>query len=268
MAVLDQARLTRTTATATLGAAVLLVGSAAAAGWWTVHQADAMSSMALGLAQVGRAMPFAMSAAGFFGMWAAMMSAMMLPSVAPLAVAQARGRAFLTGTGASASFLASYLGVWVLIGVPALFALKGLNDIGPASTSIDRAGGAVLVLAGVYQFTRAQHTAVLAYRRALDAPARTPGRPGPSAAARAGLREGLCCLGVCWALMAVLFVVGLMNLAWMAAIAVVLAAEKNTRDRAGVTTMVGIVLVGLGLAVLVHPSFLTGLAPRTNVRMP
>ena len=263
MALLDQARIAppRTSAGATAGASVLVLGSAAAAWWWTNHQAHAMSGTALGLAQVGRAMTFGMGTAAFFGMWAAMMAAMMLPSVTPLALAHSGGRQVFAGTRSSVSFLAGYLGIWVVAGVPALFALKGLNDIGHASAWLDRAGGAVLVLAGVYQFTHTKHAAVRAYRRALDAMETSPPGLGSVAAAQAGLREGLCCLGACWALIAVLLVLGLMNVAWMAAITVVFAAEKNARHSSGVITWVGVALIGLGLAVLVHAQFLTTLAP-------
>jgi predicted metal-binding membrane protein len=79
--------------------------------------------------------------------------------------------------------------------------------------------------------------------------------------AREGLHEGLSCLASYWGLMATLVVVGIMNLTWMAAITVVIAAEKSWRDRAPVSLVAGAVLVGLGLAVLAHPQFLTTLGP-------
>jgi predicted metal-binding membrane protein len=73
---------------------------------------------------------------------------------------------------------------------------------------------------------------------------------------RAGLSHGAYCLGCCWALMAVLFAVGLMNLTWMAVIAVVFLAEKNWRYGVALTKVVGVSVVVLGIAVLVHPDLL------------
>ncbi|NGP05153.1 DUF2182 domain-containing protein [Rhodococcus sp. 14C212] len=78
---------------------------------------------------------------------------------------------------------------------------------------------------------------------------------------RAGASHGLYCPGCCRALRAVLFVVGLMNLTWMAAIAVILVAEKNSRHGVMLTKVVGAAVIVLGLAVLVHPSLLQSLAP-------
>jgi predicted metal-binding membrane protein len=75
---------------------------------------------------------------------------------------------------------------------------------------------------------------------------------GPYPALRTGASHGLYCLGCCWALMSVLFVVGLMNLAWMAAIAVVFLAEKNWRHGAILSKVVGIAVVVLGLVVFAN----------------
>jgi hypothetical protein len=66
----------------------------------------------------------------------------------------------------------------------------------------------------------------------------------------------LYCLGCCWALMAVLFVVGLVNLAWMAVIAAVFLAEKNWRHGVALVRVVGTAVLGFGVAVLIDPSLL------------
>jgi predicted metal-binding membrane protein len=84
---------------------------------------------------------------------------------------------------------------------------------------------------------------------------------GAVAAARAGLDQGMCCLACCGALMAVLLAVGIMNLAWMAALTAVCFAEKNSRHGGVVTTTTGLALLALGAAVLLHPQLLTTLAP-------
>lgn len=79
---------------------------------------------------------------------------------------------------------------------------------------------------------------------------------GTPAAARAGMSHGLYCLGCCWALMAVLAVVGLMNLAWMAVIAVVFFLEKSWRYGVPLTRVVGTACIVGGLAVIVSPNAL------------
>jgi predicted metal-binding membrane protein len=70
------------------------------------------------------------------------------------------------------------------------------------------------------------------------------------------MSHGAYCLGCCWALMTVLFVVGLMNLAWMGVIAVIFLAEKNWRYGVALTKVVGSSLVAFGIAVVVHPALL------------
>jgi predicted metal-binding membrane protein len=250
----------RPAALAPLATSMVVMAVAATGWWWTVHQGDAMASMALGLAQVGRAMPLSMGTAAFMGMWAAMIGAMMLPSIAPLVLGHPRARDPLAETSSRVAFLAGYLVLWVLVGVPALLALTGLSHLSHPGAWLDRAGGTILVAAGAYQFTRAKRTSIGAYRAELVAIATDERGRGPVAASSAGLREGLRCLRCGGALMAVLLVVG-MNVTWMAAITAVFATEKNWRDGAALTGAVGVALVGLGLAVLAHPQFLTTLAP-------
>lgn len=73
---------------------------------------------------------------------------------------------------------------------------------------------------------------------------------------KVGLSHGLYCVGCCWALMAVLFVMGLMNLVWMAAIATVFLAEKNWRHGVGLTRVVGCMVIVFGVTAVVYPSLL------------
>jgi predicted metal-binding membrane protein len=157
---------------------VMVVGLAVA---WslTAGQSHAMSSMVQGLAQVGRAMPFDMSAPGFIGMWTTMMAAMMVLAMAPLVVEYASWRAPLAGTSARVVFVGGYPAVWALTGVVALVALRAMNG-GHASTWLDRVSGTVLVVAGAYQFLPSKQRAVAAYRRKLRAPATSSaGDPSP-----------------------------------------------------------------------------------------
>jgi predicted metal-binding membrane protein len=243
----------------TAATALVLVGVLAVAWSSTAGQSHAMSSMVQGLAQVGRAMTFDMSAPAFIGMWAAMMAAMMLPAVAPLVLEYGSWRAPLAATSARVVFAAGYLAVWTLTGVVALVALRAMNG-GHAGPWLDRVGGTLLVVAGAYQFAPSKQHAIAAYRRMLRARVTSSGG-GAVAAARAGLDQGMCCLACCGALMAVLLAVGIMNLAWMAALTAVCFAEKNSRHGGVVTTTTGLALLALGAAVLLHPQLLTTLAP-------
>jgi predicted metal-binding membrane protein len=137
-----------------------------------------------------------------------------------------------------------------------------------ASAALDRAGGAVLFMAGAYQFTRWKTACLKACRTPLTFVMTHDFGSGARGALRAGISHGAYCLGCCWALMAVLFVVGLMNLAWMAAIAVVFLAEKNWRHGVGLTKFMGVGVLALGVAVAIHPALLGSVAPAGHGMMP
>ena len=239
---------------ATVATLLVLAGLA----WWaTVGNVHDMRSMVQGFANVGTAMPFDMSAAVFMSMWATMMVAMMFPTVAPIVllhrmVLRRRGQ----GMVPTLVFGAGYLAIWVSVGLIPLATLIGFRHVTDGSAWVGRVGGAVLVLAGAYQFTRWKDTCLRACRSPLTFLSTHDFGTGLVGAFRAGASHGLYCLGCCWALMAVLFVVGLMNLAWMAVIAVVFLAEKNWQHGVALTKFVGTAVIGFGLVVLAHPAFL------------
>jgi predicted metal-binding membrane protein len=242
---------------ATLATVAVLVALAGVAWWRTVVNADGMRSMVLGFSSAGNAMPFDMGAAVFLGMWTTMMVAMMFPTIAPIVllhrlVTRRRGR----GVSRTVAFAAGYLTVWSLAGVVPLAVLIGFRRVAHDSTWVATAAGGVLVLAGLYQFTPWKQLCLRACRTPMTFLATHDFGTGLRGTFRAGLSHGLYCLGCCWALMAVLLVVGLMNLTWMAAIAVVFLAEKNWRRGAALTIVVGTAVTVLGVVVLVHPSFL------------
>jgi predicted metal-binding membrane protein len=227
----------------------------------TVERSSDMDGMVDGIAGVGASMAFDMTAAVFLGMWTLMMVAMMFPTIAPIVllhrmVVRRRGH----GAAPTAVFVAGYLCVWAAIGVVPLFALVGFRHVAETATWVPRVGGVVLVIAGAYQFTRWKQTCLNACRSPLTFLATHDFGHGLLGTWRAGVSHGAYCLGCCWALMSVLFVVGLMNLAWMAAIAVVFLAEKNWRHGAALTKYVGVAVLALGLAVLVHPDLLASVS--------
>ena len=166
-------------------------------------------------------------------MWVVMMVAMMLPAAIPATlvyVAVGRKASRQGSPIAPASVLVSgYIGVWLLFSVAATaseWGLERLSLLSPAMTSNSaRFGGAVLVAAGVYQLTPLKSRCL---KRCRD-PARLIAdhwRRGPVGAVRMGAELGVYCLGCCWVLMALLFVGGVMNLLWVAAIATFILLEK------------------------------------------
>lgn len=247
---------------ATLATVAILLGLAGLAWWSTVGTARDMGAMVQGIAQAGRAMPFDMGAMVFLGMWVTMMVAMMFPTIAPVVLLH---RMVLRRRGEhpwrSIAFGSGYLVVWGAVGMVPLLILLGFRELAHESAWVDRTAGAVLIGAGAYQFTRWKDACLKACRTPLTFLMTHDFGMGARGAMRAGVSHGLYCLGCCWALMAVLFVVGLMNLAWMAAIAVVFLAEKNWRHGVGLTRVIGIAVIAFGVAVLVHPPLLGSVAP-------
>ena len=253
---------------ATVATVGLLVALAAAAWWWTVDNARGMGDMTLGIAGVGSAMPYHMSALLFLSMWLTMMVAMMFPTIAPIVllhrmVLRRRGESPVV----SVAFAAGYLVAWTTAGLVPLLALLAFRDVTDGSAWVRWAGGGVLVAAGLYQFTRWKEACARACRTPLTFLATHDFGRGARGSFRTGVSHGLYCLGCCWALMAVLFVVGLMNLAWMAGIAVVFLAEKHWRRGAGLAKVVGVGLTVLGVAVLAHPDLLRTVSGQHSEQM-
>ncbi len=196
-----------------------------------------------------------------FVMWALMMVAMMLPSAAPMILFYARfaRRSGMRGAAAAtAVFVLSYIAIWTLFSALAALLQAALVAAGAASAmelalGDRRVAGLLLGLAGLYQLTPLKRSCLASCRSPLDFLMRQ-WRPGPAGALRLGLAHGLFCLGCCWALMALLFVGGVMNLAWIAALAVVVMAEKLAPARLRLRQVLGIVLILAGIALAVVPA--------------
>lgn len=185
-----------------------------------------------------------------WSMWAVMMAAMMLPSALPMIVTfvhlSERGGAQARGRG----FVAAYLLVWSgfsTAAVAAQWALQAMGWIDPMIVSTSATLNALLLLvAGVYQFSP--------LKRICLAKCRTPigfllgeWREGSRGGFVMGLRHGLFCVGCCWALMALLFVGGVMNLAWIAALSLAVAIEKMVPGGSRLAGLLGAVLIGAGV---------------------
>ncbi len=166
-----------------------------------------------------------------FGMWMVMMVGMMLPPVLPWILlfaashrGRGRGRTYLP----TSLFAAGYFIVWgayslAAAGAQLLMRPSDLLDHG--GSLVAPAGGTVLIVAGIFQFTPFK-AACLAHCRSPLGFFLTRWRDGPVGTLGMGMRHGAYCLGCCWALMAVGFAVGVMNLVWMAALTVFLCVEK------------------------------------------
>jgi predicted metal-binding membrane protein len=167
-----------------------------------------------------------------FIMWAVMMVAMMLPSTSPMVIAYARIASTRGGcpTVSAWLFALGYLAIWTLFSAAATvfqFALVQWSLLSNALVTTPIVGAAILVVAGVYQLTQLKETCLGRCQSPIGF-FMTHWREGAGGALRMGLSHGAFCVGCCWMLMALLFVTGVMNLAWIAAITAFVLLEKAT----------------------------------------
>lgn len=251
--------------------AVVLLGGAGAA--WLASAKLATQDMRLGIltgastmpasSQMGMMDAASMGLSVFIATWVVMMVAMMVPSFVPAV------RSFDTWArtggqpgGAKVVFLAGYLLVWSAAGGGAYLAMQAFQGWLPGgSMTALRTGAVLLVVAGVYQLTPSKQ-ACLRHCRSAYLGMATPVSPrarGYSHAVRAGLWQGVYCLGVSWSLMLVLLLVGMMNLAWMGVVAAVIFVEKVVPGGDVASKVVGWGLAGCGIILLVAPHTLPAL---------
>jgi predicted metal-binding membrane protein len=192
-----------------------------------------------------------------FLMWVVMMVAMMAPTAAPMLLALDRiGRARPDSSGSllpATSFLFGYLLVWTATSLVATLAQWRLHELALVSASgASRGavfGGLVLLLAGVFQLTPLKQACLRRCRSPLLF-LMSWWRPGSWGALRMGIVHGGFCVGCCWALMALMFVGGTMNLLWAAALTLLMLAEKALPMGRRVAHAAGIGLVGWGTLAL------------------
>jgi len=217
---------------------------------------EAVSMAEMGMAHLGPWTPA--DAALAAGMWSVMMVAMMLPSAAPMifvfvTVNLRRGLDANAPYVSTGLFALGYLLVWGVFSVGATAAQWGsqraavLAEATLALTPL--AGAAVLVAAGLWQLTPLKY-ACLARCQSPIGFLLAEWRQGRRGALVMGLRHGLYCLGCCWALMALLFVGGVMNLAWVAAIATFVLVEKTVPAGRVVGWLSGGALIAGGVVML------------------
>ena len=187
-------------------------------------------------------------------MWAVMMVAMMMPAAAPMILmfATVHRRRAVDGRPVvpTGIFVLGYLVMWTLFGVIAALAQAGLHAAALLSPTMAAEspllGGSLLVAAGVVQWTPLKRACLTACRSPLSF-LMTRWREGRGGAFVMGVHHGLYCLGCCWALMALLFVAGVMNLVWIAVIAVAVLVEKAVPYGDLVGRAIGVLLVVAGV---------------------
>lgn len=194
-------------------------------------------------------------------MWSVMMIAMMLPTATPMMLSftrlQHQREATAKAIRLTAWFSAGYLGTWIVFSVAAAFAQWALYSSNLMTSTMGSAtpllAGAILVAAGLFQRSGLKEACLSKCRSPLNF-LLDEWRPGSRGALVMGLRHGLFCVGCCWVLMLLMFVGGVMNLTWMAAITIYVLLEKilpTVRMFASWTgfflVLAGVVSWGLGL---------------------
>lgn len=190
-------------------------------------------------------------------MWCAMALAMMLPTAGPMILTYAD----IAETAAAKNepvvsplvLTAGYVGVWLGFALAATVLQLVLMRLSLLNTSLVAASplfsGAAFIAAGLYQFSSLKHACVTQCQRPFPF-FFANWSTAPRDVLRMGLRQGLYCLGCCWAMMLVMFAVGIMNVVWMAALGVVMTIEKvMTTTR--FSRAVGVVLIAIGAVFIV-----------------
>lgn len=235
-----------------LGLIVVLFALAGIGWWWTVDRMQGMDNGPwTGLGTLG----------WFIGVWVVMMGAMMLPSFAPTVALYSRmtsGRAPL----APFLFAAGYLVTWAGPGVLAFAIAVAGRRIGADVLAWDHAGrwvaGATLLVAAVYELTPLKDVCLGKCRSPLGFLLGS-WHDGWWGALQMGVKNAAWCIGCCWALMASLFALGIMSIAWMAFVAAMIAAEKILPWRRVATYSTAAILLVLGVLLLATPAAIPGL---------
>jgi predicted metal-binding membrane protein len=209
---------------ATAAALTATLGLAAASWVVAVRQ---MNGMDMGVAPGLGSLPF------FLALWVSMTAAMMLPGAAPVVLRRARASGRVR---AVPLFVGSYLAVWTPVGV-AVYALYRPHG--------SFAAGAVVIAAGVYEFT----------------PLKRHFRRRCRENVHSGFEFGLYCVGSSIGLMLMLVALGVMSITWMAVITVLALAQKLLPAKVAIDVPLAVAIVGLGFLIVISPSSVPGLTP-------
>jgi predicted metal-binding membrane protein len=220
----------------------------------------------------------------FLTIWIVMMIAMMFPTASPMVLTFQRLRSRKTARGAFVDtwlFVAGYLLLWALSGIAAYGAARGAEAAGSYWALSPRAeariGAVLLLLAGIYQFTPFKDVCLAMCQTPVSF-IMTSWRPGRMGAFRMGWRHGLYCFGCCWLLFLILFPLGLMNIVAMAAITLLIFAEKTLPWGRQGARAAGALVIAYGMLVLampralptygMEPTMAMKASPKMNMAMP
>ena len=194
---------------------------------------------------------------GLFAMWAVMMVGMMLPSAAPvimLVLGAYRRRGDAHARLAAVAFIGGYVIVWTTFSAVAALGQLELHRTALLSDDLRLhsvvVSGMLLVIAGVYQWLPVKNRC-LVHCQAPLAFLTQRWRPGVRGGFAMGASHGAFCVGCCWLLMTLLFVLGVMNLFWIAVLAAIVLLEKLTRHGLIAGRVVGVAAVVWGVYLLV-----------------
>lgn len=237
---------------ARLSLIALLFALSVVAWWWTVERMRGMDAgPGTDLGTLG----------WFLGVWVVMMAAMMFPSVSPTVALYAR-MSKRRSPLAPLVFASGYLLTWLAPGLLAFGVFAAARNLLAGDVSWSGAGrwlaGGTLVGAAVYELTPFKDVCLGKCRSPL-AFLIGSWRDGLSGALRMGVRHGAWCVGCCWALMASLFALGVMSIAWTAFVAALIAAEKVLPWGRAVTYSTAALLLILGVLVVVAADAVPGL---------
>jgi predicted metal-binding membrane protein len=195
---------------------------------------------------------------GWFAVvWVTMMAAMMLPSIVPMVLAHARVQ-----IAATPAFVAGYLFMWAAVGTLGYALIEGIRSLELGVLAWDEAGpyvaGGVILAAAVYQLSPLKDRNLRRCRnpRAFVS---EQWRPGAVGALRMGVDHGRVCVASSWALMAVLFALGVMSVGWMVLVTALVAIEKLLPWRTVATRGIAVLLAVLGIALAFAPEEMPGL---------
>jgi predicted metal-binding membrane protein len=190
------------------------------------------------------------------GGWTLMTVAMMLPTTLPLvALFRSVVRAHAARGRLTALLIAGYLLIWALLGLVALAVHRLIDQALAQSAWLGGhawgIGAAIVLLAGAYQFTSLKHACLEKCRSPLSfLMQHWHGEDAEQDAFRLGIHHGLFCIGCCWSLMLLMFVVGIGSLAWMLALAAVMTIEKNLPWGRRLSAPLGVVMMGAAVALV------------------
>jgi len=182
-------------------------------------------------------------------MWFAMIAAMMTPAIWPWVLSFHRFSGREPGAASTAQFVSGYAIAWLGYAIAATIVQLLLQRAGALShatlATTPAIGAMVFLAAGVYQFAPLKRACLTHCRSPLSF-FLTRWRNGPSNSIRLGVLHGVYCVGCCWALMATAFAVGVMNLWWMAALAVIAALEQIGPHAQKARWIIGVSLIAAG----------------------